>query len=127
MENVNKEKINDIIKDLWNKGFTPSLIGKRIKEEFGVKVKDITGKKLTRYAKELGLKLEIPEELIYLFKKVNRMVKHLETNRKDIVTKKSLEELESRIKSLIKYYKKKKKLPESFEYSRDIAKMYGSI
>ncbi|MGC9133415.1 MAG: 30S ribosomal protein S15 [Nanopusillaceae archaeon] len=127
MENVNKEEINGIIKDLWNKGSTPSLIGKRIKEEFRIKVRDITGKKLTRYAKELGLKLEIPEELIYLFKKVNRMVKHLETNKKDIVTKKALEELENRIRSLIKYYKKKGKLPESFEYSRDIAKMYGSI
>ncbi|BFI73703.1 30S ribosomal protein S15 [Nanoarchaeota archaeon] len=126
MDNVNIEEINATIKDLWGRGYTPSLIGKKLKEEKNIKVKDITGKKLTKYAKELGLKLEIPEELLYLLKKVNRMLKHLEVNKKDIVTKKALEELENRIKSLIKYYKRTKKLPESFEYSRDLAKMYGS-
>ena len=67
----------------------------------------------------------MPEELLYLFKKVNKMLKHLELHKKDVVTKKKLEELENRIKSLIKYYKKNKKLQQTFEYSRDIAKMYG--
>ena len=128
MENgqISKEQINDIIKELWNKGYTPSQIGRELKENYGIKVKEILNKKLVKYAiKELNLKQEIPEDLLYLFKKINRMLKHLELNKKDIVTKKKLEELENRVKSLIKYYKKNKKLPQTFEYSRDIAKMYG--
>ncbi|WP_256443592.1 30S ribosomal protein S15 [Candidatus Nanopusillus massiliensis] len=67
----------------------------------------------------------MPEDLLYLFKKINMMLKHLELHKKDIKTKKKLEELESRVKSLIKYYERNKKLPQTFEYSRDIAKMYG--
>jgi len=128
MENtqISKEQINDIIKELWNKGYTPSQIGRKLKEKYNIRVKDVLNKKLVRYAiKELNLKQEIPEDLLYLFKKINRMLKHLELHKKDIVTKKKLEELENRVKSLIKYYKKNKKLPQTFEYSRDIAKMYG--
>jgi small subunit ribosomal protein S15 len=128
MENtqISKEQINDIIKELWNKGYTPSQIGRELKEKYNIRVKDVLNKKLVRYAiKELNLKQEIPEDLLYLFKKTNKMLKHLELHKKDIVTKKKLEELESRVKSLIKYYKKNKKLPQTFEYSRDIAKMYG--
>ncbi|MDT7890999.1 MAG: 30S ribosomal protein S15 [Candidatus Nanopusillus sp.] len=128
MENtqISKEQINDIIKELWNKGYTPSQIGRGLKEKYNIRVKDVLNKKLVRYAiKELNLKQEIPEDLLYLFKKINRMLKHLELHKKDIVTKKKLEELENRVKSLIKYYKKNKKLPQTFEYSRDIAKMYG--
>jgi small subunit ribosomal protein S15 len=128
MENnqISKEQINDIIKELWNKGYTPSQIGKELKEKYNINVKEILNKKLVKYAtKELNLKQEIPEDLLYLFKKINVMLKHLELHKKDIVTKKKLEELESRVKSLIKYYKKNKKLPQTFEYSRDIAKMYG--
>ena len=128
MENtqISKEQINDIIKELWNKGYTPSQIGRELKEKYNVRVKDVLNKKLVRYAiKELNLKQEIPEDLLYLFKKINRMLKHLELHKKDIVTKKKLEELENRVKSLIKYYKKNKRLPQTFEYSRDIAKMYG--
>ncbi|MGC9079910.1 MAG: 30S ribosomal protein S15, partial [Nanopusillaceae archaeon] len=97
-----------------------------LKEEKGIDIRQITNKKLTRYMKEdLNIKMDIPEELLYLLKKVNRMLKHLETNKKDMVTKKALEETESYIKSLIKYYKKKRLLPKSFEYTRDLAKMYG--
>jgi len=128
MENnqISKEQINDIIKELWNKGYTPSQIGKELKEKYNIKVKEILNKKLVKYAtKDLNLKQEIPEDLLYLFKKINGMLKHLELHKKDIVTKKKLEELENRVKSLIKYYKKNKKLPQTFEYSRDIAKMYG--
>jgi small subunit ribosomal protein S15 len=128
MENtqISKEQINDIIKELWNKGYTPSQIGRELKEKYNIRVKDVLNKKLVRYAiKELNLKQEIPEDLLYLFKKINRMLKHLELHKKDVVTKKKLEELENRVKSLIKYYKKNKKLPQTFEYSGDIAKMYG--
>jgi Ribosomal protein S15. len=111
---------------LWNKGYTTSQIGRELKEKYNIKVKEILNKKMAKYAiKDLNLKQEIPEELLYLFKKVNKMLKHLELHKNDVVTKKKLEELENRIKSLIKYYKKNKKLQQTFEYSRDIAQMYG--
>ncbi len=127
MEQLSKDAVGEIIKKLWKEGKTPSQIGMILKEKYNIyDIRHISRKKLKRFMKDLGLKEEIPEDLLYIFKKINRMLKHLEKNKKDIVTKKSLEELESYAKVLIKYYKKKKILPESFEYSRDIAKMYGS-
>ncbi|MGC9080013.1 MAG: hypothetical protein ACP5G1_04715, partial [Nanopusillaceae archaeon] len=35
MEKVSLEEINAMIKELWNKGYTPSRIGKILKEEKG--------------------------------------------------------------------------------------------
>ncbi|MFX0070385.1 MAG: 30S ribosomal protein S15, partial [Candidatus Hermodarchaeota archaeon] len=45
--------------------------------------------------------------------------KHLETNHKDLETKKGLQRTESKIYRLIKYYKKKHVLPLDFKYEPD--------
>ncbi|WP_231434187.1 hypothetical protein [Candidatus Nanopusillus massiliensis] len=50
MENnqISKEQINDIIKELWNKVYTPSQFGKELKEKYNIKVKEILAKKLVK-------------------------------------------------------------------------------
>ncbi|BBL45489.1 30S ribosomal protein S15 [Nanobdella aerobiophila] len=126
MEDVSKEEIDNIIKDLHNKGYTSSYIGKYIKDQKGVNFKELYKTKITRYMKSINIKYDIPEDLLFLLKRISKILKHLESNKQDKVTKKSLEEIETQVLSLIKYYKKRNKLPKSFEYSRDLAKMYAS-
>ena len=128
MENVvDPNEIKNVIISLWKEGKTNSEIGRILKEKYGIKdVRNILGKRLSKFLLENGIKEYIPEDLIFLFRKINRLLRHLEENKHDTCAKKSLEELELRVKSLIKYYIKKKKLPTNFSYSREIVKMYGS-
>jgi len=127
MENCNPNEIREIIISLWKEGKTKSEIGRILKEKYGIKdVREIFGKRLSKVLEENGIKESIPEDLVALFRKINKLIRHVEENKHDICAKKSLEELELRVKSLIKYYIRKKKLPPNFSYSREIVKMYGS-
>jgi len=131
MEEVQKqltpEEVKQIILDLWKKGYTKSDIGRILKEEYGIyDVREVIGKKLSKVLEELGVKEDIPEDLLFLFRKAFRIMKHLEQNRHDAHAKKALERVESQIKVLIRYYIRKKKLPPNFRYSKEIVRIYGS-
>ena len=49
--------------------------------------------------------------------------KHLEKNKKDYSSKRGLELTESKIRRLVKYYKKRKVLPEDWKYDPEKAKL----
>ncbi len=70
-----------------------------------VQVGAITGSKILRIMKGLGLAPEIPEDLYHLIKKAVSMRKHLELFRKDKDGKFRLILVESRIHRLARYYK----------------------
>lgn len=65
----------------------------------------MTGSKILRIMKGLGLAPEIPEDLYHLIKKAVSMRKHLELFRKDRDGKFRLILVESRIHRLARYYK----------------------
>lgn len=65
----------------------------------------MTGSKILRILKGLGLAPEIPEDLYHLIKKAVSMRKHLELFRKDKDGKFRLILVESRIHRLARYYK----------------------
>lgn len=65
----------------------------------------MTGSKILRIMKGLGLAPEIPEDLYHLIKKAVSMRKHLEQFRKDKDGKFRLILVESRIHRLARYYK----------------------
>jgi len=125
-ETVNTQDILNEILQLAKQGYKKSYIGKVIKEKYGKKVKELLGKKLEKILEENGIKEEIPEDLLAIFKKINRMMKHLEIHKKDMHTKKRLEEYEKSVQCLIKYYKRVGKLPQNFKYSREVVKMYAT-
>ncbi|HIQ50834.1 MAG TPA: 30S ribosomal protein S15, partial [Nautiliaceae bacterium] len=47
----------------------------------------------------------------------------LENHPKDLHSKRGLQLIESKIKRLVKYYKRKKVLPENWKYTPEIAKL----
>jgi small subunit ribosomal protein S15 len=124
---LDAEKVKEIILDLWKKGHSKSDIGRILKEQYNIyDVRNIFGKRLTKVLEDLGVKEDIPEDLRFLFRKAFRVMKHLEQHKHDTHSKKALEHIEARIKVLIRYYIRKKKLPPNFRYSKELVKIYGS-
>nr|CAJ18335.1 S13e ribosomal protein [Carabus granulatus] len=113
-----KEKIHKMAK----KGFTPSQIGVRLRDSEGVaQVRFVTGNKILRIMKAMGLAPDLPEDLYYLIKKAVAIRKHLERNRKDKDSKFRLILVESSIHRLARYYKTKSVLVPNWKYESSTA------
>jgi len=107
---------NEILK-LAKKGLTPSQIGVILRDSQGVpQVQFITGSKILRILRTLGVAPELPEDLYHLIKKAVSMRRHLEKNRNDTDSKFRLILVESRIHRLSRYYKTKAVLPPTWKY-----------
>lgn len=141
------EDVKEQIKKLGKKGLTPSQIGKATHTSpktpskwiipfLGVILRDshgvaqvrfvsgqrtITGNKILRIMKAMGLAPDLPEDLYYLIKKAVAIRKHLERNRKDKDSKFRLILVESRIHRLARYYKKKAVLAPYWKYESSTA------
>jgi small subunit ribosomal protein S13e len=110
-------QVTDLIAKNAKKGLRPSEIGVLLRDSYGVsQVGSITGSKILRILKGLGLAAELPEDLYCLIKKAVAMRKHLDANRKDKDAKFHLILVESRIHRLARYYRKAKKLPPNWKY-----------
>lgn len=96
--------------------------GVMLRDSYGVaQVRFVTGKKILRIMKAMGLAPDLPEDLYYLIKKAVAMRKHLERNRKDKDSKFRLILVESRIHRLARYYKTKSVLPPNWKYESSTA------
>eukprot|EP00095_Tigriopus_kingsejongensis_P003270 snap_masked-scaffold675_size187964-processed-gene-0.8 protein:Tk03270 transcript:snap_masked-scaffold675_size187964-processed-gene-0.8-mRNA-1 annotation:"ribosomal protein s13" len=116
------EDVKDQIQKLAKKGLTPSQIGVILRDSHGVaQVRFVTGNKILRILKALGLAPDIPEDIYHLIKKAVSIRKHLERNRKDKDAKFRLILIESRIHRLARYYKTKGVLPPNFKYEASTA------
>ena len=73
--------------------------------------------------KENDLYTKLPEDLLSLLKKVVNLDKHLRENKKDVHSKRGMELTESKIRRLVKYYKKRKVLPKDWRYKRENVKL----
>ena len=116
VELSSEEVENEVVK-LAKKGFSQSLIGVKLRDSHGVPlVKVVTGKSINQIFKEHDIEAPLPEDLTNLVKKALNLRKHLETNHKDIESRKGLQRTESKIYRLIKYYKSKKVMEADFKY-----------
>jgi small subunit ribosomal protein S15 len=111
-----EEVENEVVK-LARKGYSKSRIGVLLRDSHGIPlVRVVTGKSISQILEENGIESPIPEDLTDLIKKALNLRKHLETNHKDLESRKGLQRTESKIYRLIKYYKKKKALAKDFKY-----------
>ena len=116
VELSSEEVENEVVK-LARKGFSQSLIGVKLRDSHGVPlVKVVTGKSINQIFKEHDIEAPLPEDLTNLVKKALNLRKHLESNHKDIDSRKGLQRTESKIYRLIKYYKSKKIIKADFKY-----------
>jgi len=114
-----------LIVKLAKEGKSPSQIGMTLRDAYGLPdVSLVLKKKITKILEEKDLALEIPEDLRALIKKVVAIRKHLETNNPDKTAKRGLILTESKIKRLVKYYKKTGKLTSEWKYDPKNAALF---
>ena len=114
------EEVEQLIVELARRGFTPSMIGIILRDQYGIPlVKQILGKKITQVLAEHGLAPQIPEDLMALIKRAVRIRKHLDEHPNDLSARRGLTLIESKIHRLVKYYKESGVLPQDFEYKTE--------
>jgi len=119
------KEIELLIVKLAKEGKTSSEIGIILRDVYGVPdVKMILEKPITSILAEKKLLKELPEDLIALMKRAVFINKHLERNHTDMTAKRGLQLTDSKIKRLIKYYKKSGKIPVDWKYDPSKLKMY---
>ena len=121
-----KEKeIEKLIIKLAKSGNNPSEIGTILRDTYGIhSVKAVAKKKISAILKENNLLKEIPEDLMALIKKFIAVKKHLEKNKQDKTAKRGLQLTDSKIRRLVKYYKKSGRLPKDWKFEAEKVKMY---
>lgn len=111
------EEVERLVVELRRRGFSPSMIGIILRDQYGIPlVRLVTGKKVSRILEENGMRESVPEDLLALIRRALRARKHLEEHPKDGATRRGLQLIESKIRRLIKYYKRTGKLPPDFTY-----------
>src|SRR6056297_893429 len=121
---ISKEKLNNIIEELTNKGNTNASIGKILKDEHNIKnIKKEYNTTITKIQQDLKLKKELPDDLMNLIKKAVSLLEHQEENKKDMSAKRGYQLTVSKINRLRKYYIKEGKIPKTWRYSKDTAKL----
>ncbi|MEM0027587.1 MAG: 30S ribosomal protein S15 [Ignisphaera sp.] len=122
-----QDEIEAIVVELARMGYTPSMIGVILRDQYGIPlVKSVTGMKLTKILEKHGVALPIPEDLLRLMAKAVNLRRHLSEQPKDFTSKRGLIETESKIRALIRYYKRVGKLPPDFEYDPERARLLVS-
>ncbi len=122
--NLKEEEIRKIIVDLYNDGYSIAKIGEILRDRYGIPgTKYVLGKKLTKILEEEGIVIKYPEDLLNLMKKAVNLRKHLEEHRKDLHNKRGLTLIESKIRRLVKYYKRIGKLPQDWKYDPKAAEL----
>lgn len=109
------EEIEAIIVKLAKQGSTSADIGRILRDSYGVPdVRQVLNKKIGKILKDKELTPKVPECLASLRKRESEAQTHFDKNKKDMVTKRGLQLLRSKIRRLEKYYgisgKKKKTL-----------------
>lgn len=118
------KEVELLITKLYKEKNPPSRIGLILRDVYGIpSVKVLAKKSINQILKEKNLMAEIPEDIMSLMKKNIQIRKHLEENRKDQVAKRGLLITDSKIKKLVKYYKRAKRLPEDWKYDPEKVKL----
>jgi small subunit ribosomal protein S15 len=121
---MKKNEVEDLVERLARQRLTSAQIGTILRDQYGIPdVKTLTNKTISEIMKEKGVYPEIPEDLLSLMRKAVNLRSHLEKNKADKHSLRGLENLESKIKRLVKYYTRKGILPKDWKYSPEKAKL----
>jgi small subunit ribosomal protein S15 len=118
------KEVERLVLKLKKDGLQGAAIGRILRDQYGLpSVKTVTGKTISQILKENDALPQMPEDMLNLLKGAVKLSDHLKKNKKDYTSKHGLELLESKIRRLVKYYVKTKRLPNDFKYEPDRAKL----
>ena len=111
------EEVEQLVVEYAKKGYKPAMIGIILRDLYGIPdVRRCTGKKMVQILRENGLAPKIPEDLDNLINRAINLRKHLSKNPKDKHSMRGLMLIESKIRRLSDYYKRKGILPADRRY-----------
>lgn len=121
---LKKKEIEELILKLANERKTSANIGLILRDKYGVPdVKAITGKSIGQIMRENKVYPDLPEDMMSLLRKAVLLHEHLERHKSDKHSKRGLQNLESKIRRLGKYYVRKGKLSKGWKYSYEETKL----
>ncbi|MFW9855893.1 MAG: 30S ribosomal protein S15 [Candidatus Thorarchaeota archaeon] len=120
------EEIEQLVIEKAGEGSGSAQIGMILRDAYAVpSVKKITGKSISKIMMENDLGPKMPEDFLNLVRKAINLRKHLETgNKKDKHSQRGLQLTESKIRRLVKYYRKRGIFEIDFKYEPDNAPLY---
>lgn len=121
---LSSDEVEELIVKMARDGKQSAEIGSILRDQYAVPdVKAVTGKKITAIMEENDLEPPVPEDLRNLMARALNLREHLRDNPKDNHNRRGLQQIESRIRRLAKYYKEQDELPYDWAYSEETAKM----
>ena len=106
-----QEDVELLIAKLAKDGKGSAYIGTALRDTYGIPdVRTLTSKKISQILKEKNITSELPDDLSALIRKSVKLRKHITSNKGDQTSKRGLILTESKIKRLVKYYKRTGKL-----------------
>jgi small subunit ribosomal protein S15 len=122
---VDAERIEERVVELAEEGHDPSEIGLTLRDAGveGTPIPDVklaTGKKITEILAENDAGPDLPEDLRNLMEKAINLREHMQENPQDHQNKRALQNVESKVRRLVNYYRGDE-LDEEFTYSYEKA------
>lgn len=115
---LDPEEITEEAVKLAKSGASAAQVGTTLRDSYGIpSVRAVTGHRLTPLLKEKGIAPELPEDLQALIKRVVHLQRHLAQHPYDNSNRRGLQLMESRIRRLAHYYRRRKVLPENWSYT----------
>lgn len=119
-----KQEVEKLVIKLAKERNSSAMVGTILRDKYGIpNIKVITDKSIVQIMKENQIYPELPEDLMNLLKKAVNLHGHLGRSKADKHSKKGLQNLESKIRRLAKYYIRKKLIPAGWRYSVEEAKL----
>ena len=115
------EEVEAFVIKLAKEENPPSKIGVILRDQYGIPlVKSIVGKSIKQIILDGGIEIPVPEDLDNLLQKASTLSRHLNKNRSDVLNKRSLQLIVSRIRRLAKYYRRIGTLPKDWKYTPQV-------
>jgi small subunit ribosomal protein S15 len=122
--NLTSQDVEETVAQLYAQGYSTSMIGMILRDTHGIiSTRLVTGKKISKILEEQGTAIKVPEDLENLIIKALRLRKHMSSNKKDLHNKRALGLTESKIRRLVKYYRREHVLPADWSYNPEAAEM----
>lgn len=115
---LSKEEIEELVIKLGKDGTPAARIGLILRDQHAVPdVKLATGSTVGDILKANELQPAIPDDLIALMRTAISLQNHLNENKKDVANKRNMQLVESKIRRVVKYYKREGRIPADWQYS----------
>jgi small subunit ribosomal protein S15 len=119
------KEVEKLIVKLGKAGKTASEIGMILRDSYGINsVKALTEKKISKVLSENKIARDLPDDLLHLIKKMIDVTAHVDKNRQDKTAGRGVLLTSSKIRRLVKYYKKSGKLADDWTLDMKRLKIY---